>query len=87
MAAISPNKSNRHALIAQLLAAAGRYDEALAELSQVDPERLDLTSYFSPEWKPVRNDPRFRQVVERSGDTKAYESALAYIAAHPEPSN
>ena len=77
----------RHDDVAQLLADLGRYDEALTELGTLGSGEVDLTYFLTRRWKPVRNDPRFRQIIERISSLKAYDNALAYIAAHPEPAN
>jgi hypothetical protein len=53
------------------LQAAGRFDEALPFLGTV-PAFTQARLYFHPIWDPVRDDPRFRQVLETIGCEKEY---------------
>ena len=63
----------------------GRHDEALALLPQDRTQtRFDaLPRYFiDPEWDPVRQDPRFRAMLERFGVAEGHDVTQAWRAAN-----
>jgi tetratricopeptide (TPR) repeat protein len=57
-----------------VLAALGRWDEAFAVRSLVAPSAL-FRLYTTPMFDPVREDPRFRQLLERNGVVEEYRRA------------
>ena len=69
------------------LAALGRPDEALAAMP-ADFILVVLVSelYLNPDLDPIRNDPRFVQLLATLGRTEANSRAQAWRAAHPSPS-
>jgi TolB-like protein/lipoprotein NlpI len=68
------------------LAVLGRYDEALNALSaDGTPVQPSGEVLFRPDFDPMRNDPRFKELLATLGMTEAHARAQAWRAAHPLP--
>jgi tetratricopeptide (TPR) repeat protein len=58
----------------------GRYQEALAAMN---PAEMSPQSLYQVDLDPVRDDPRFKQVLATLGLTEADARTRAWIQAHP----
>jgi TolB-like protein/Flp pilus assembly protein TadD len=62
-----------------VLAALGRFDEALPAMGSIPTIALARV-YWHPMWDPFRNDPRFLQLLVKLGCADEYKAARATLA-------